>query len=63
MSQQASHLKGEFGRVFLEEDAYEAVDYQVRLEVLVDMLRRRGQEVSQSAQRLFSGPPTGTAES
>ena len=62
LAQAVSYLKGEFGRVLMEE-TYEAGEYQTRLEVLMEMLRRRGQEVSQSARRLFSEPVTGTLPS
>ena len=63
LAQAVSYLKGEFGRVLMEEETYEAGEYQTRLEVLMEMLRRRGQEVSQSARRLFSEPVTGTLPS
>ena len=63
LAQAVQFLKAEFGRVLLEEETFEAGDYQIRLEVLMGMLRSRGQEVSQSAQRLFSEPVTGTMPS
>ena len=46
LAQAVSYLKGEFCRVLMEEETYDAGEYQTRLEVLMEMLRRRGQEVS-----------------
>ena len=63
LAQAVQFLKAEFGRVLLEEETFEAGDYQIRLEVFMGMLGSRGQEVSQSAQRLFSEPVTGTMPS
>ncbi len=56
-TEQVRYLKPVIGRVLLEENSYTSTDHQNRLEVLMEMLRRRSMEFIGAAHRFFYGEP------